>query len=233
VKSASLPAVTGGLVIRFASLFVLVACGGGGQGSSPDAAPGDNDDANVDPPIDASPPEPMPAFTVDGFTSGQLAVDEVGVRPQFIVNGQAALSHINLFLTEAGTQTSCVFAIFPSFVAFDAGSPSNRTFRTIQYDVATSTVVADECGWDDAYVLAEVKAQYGLAEVGWARARFDEDRPGLDVFFDAVMTFPGQSDSIVLAGAGAGFAMADDGTVDGNTLVEPIGGTLDRALYQW
>ena len=217
---------------RFASLVFVAACGGGGS-STPDI------DAPTTPPTpdapspDAPPPEPMPAFIVDGFTTGQLAVDDTGVLATFTVQGQVIPSHIDLFLTATGATSSCTFTIAPAFVAFDTGSPSNRFFKTVRYDVAASTVLLDECHFDDAYVLNEVKNQYGLAEVGWARARFDADRPNLDVFLDADMTFPGQTDSIVRAGGGAGFAMAADGTVDGNTLVEPVGGTLDRALYQW
>jgi hypothetical protein len=213
-------------------LIALTACGGGGNTAPPDAGP-DATPPTIDAAADAPPPEPMPAFIVDGFTTGQLAVDDVGIRDTFTAGGQMFLSHIDLFLTETGATQSCMFSIRPAFVGFDQGTPSNRFFKTVQYDVAASTVLVDQCHFDDAYVLAEVKNQYGLAEVGWARARFDSDRPNLDVFLDADKTFPGQTDSIVRAGGGVGFAMAADGTVDEATLVEPVGGTLDRAVYQW
>jgi hypothetical protein len=149
--------------------LALAACGGG-ESARPDAAAADPDaPAAIDAVIDTPLPEPMPAFVVDGFTTGQLAVAGRRAR-DFTVGGQVLLSHIVLSLTETGAATSCSFVIFPKFVAFDFGSPANRQFKTVQYDVATSTVIADECGWDDAYVLAEVKHQYGLAEVGWARS---------------------------------------------------------------
>ncbi|MEO8705007.1 MAG: hypothetical protein ABI867_33450 [Kofleriaceae bacterium] len=213
------------------SVVVVAACGGGSGTPSVDA--GDPPDPPIDAAIDTPPPEPMPAFTVGSTTSGQLAVDDAGLRAQFTLQGQAALSFMELSLTETGASTSCQFVIFPAFTAFGSGSPANRTFKTVTYDVATSTVISDGCHWDDQYVLDEVKRQWGSAEIGWARARFAEDRPKLDVFFDAEVTFPGDSDSITAVGRGSAFVMSAEGAVDPAVITEPIGGTLDRAVYVW
>jgi hypothetical protein len=165
--------------------------------------------------------------------SGQLAIDDLGVRETFIANGQTFLSVVTLFLTEAGATTSCELTIRPAFTQFGFESTSNRQFKTVTFDVATSTVVEDKCGWDDAYMLAEITNQFGATEIGFTQARFAEDRPALDVLFDAEKTFPGNSANITAVAGGAGFPMAEDGTVDLTTRIEPPGGTLIRGLYQF
>jgi hypothetical protein len=73
---------------------------------------------------------------------------------------------------------------------------------------------------------------WGLAEVGWAQARFPEDRPRLDVILDADKPF-GDSANITRVAGGYGFAMDANDVVDGNTLVEPAQGTLIRGMYQF
>lgn len=219
-------------LVRLVCATCLVACGGGKDNpDTPDASTGDPDAPVADAAVDAA-PEPKPVFRADAFITGQIAVDDAGMRETFKLDGTAFFSHISLSLTEEGATTSCRFVIKPAFVAFDTVSTSTRFFKTVMYDVATSTVLLDECGWDDAYVLAEVKNQWGLAEVGWIQARFAEDRPNLDVIIDADKPF-GDSANITRVAAGVGFAMAEDGTVDGNTLVEPPQGTLIRGLYQF
>lgn len=212
--------------------LVFAACGGGGGGSPQvDGNTPGSDAPAVDAAVDAA-PEPTPAFVADGFITGQIAVDDAGMRDTFIVNGQTVPSHIDLSLTEQGASTSCRFIIAPAFIKLDTISTSTRFVKSVQYDVATSLVLLDECHWDDAYVLAEIKNQWGLAEVGWAQARFAEDRPNLDVIIDAEKPF-GDTDTITRVAGGVGFAMADDGTVDGATLIEPAQGTLIRGLYQF
>ena len=215
---------------RLSVLCILAACGGGG-GNSPDAAPHPDGPAPDMAPPDMPPPEPKPDFVVDGIVTGQLAIDDAGIRATFLTNGQPGISFLTMFLTETGATTGCEFTIAPKFAMFDTGSTSTRQFKTVVYDVAGSTVVEDKCHFDDAYVLAQVQAQWGTVEIGFAQARFAEDRPNVDVFYDATITFPGNSDNIVRAGGGRGFAMAADGTVDSTKIVEPTPGTLLPAVY--
>lgn len=217
-------------VKRLSMLCILAACGGGGGGSSPDAAPNPDGPAPDMPPPDA-PPEPKPELVADGVVTGQLAIDDAGVRATFTTDGQPGISFLTLFLTATGASTGCEFTIAPRFVMFDTGSTSTRQFKTVVYDVAGSTVVEDKCHFDDAYVLAQVAQQWGTVEIGFAQARFAEDRPNVDVFYDAVQPFPGDSDTIVRAGGGRGFAMAPDGSVDSTKIVEPPPGTLLPAVY--
>jgi hypothetical protein len=217
-------------VQRIACIAILAACGGGGNTPTPDGSPPADGLKADGPPIDA-PPEPKPAFVADGFVTGQLAIDDAGIRASFTIGGQPALSFIKLFLTETGASQSCEFVIAPKFVMFDFGSTSTRQFKTVMYDVAGSTVVEDKCHFDDAYVLAEVTKQWGAVEIGFAQARFVEDRPNVDVFYDAVNAFPGQSDTITRAGGGRAFAMAPDGSVDQTMIVEPTPGTLLPGAY--
>jgi len=211
-------------------LSLLGACGGGGGNTSPDAAPHPDGPAPDMAPPDA-PPEPKPEFVVDGVVTGQLAIDDAGVRSTFTINGQSGLSLITLFLTATGATTACEVTIQPRFVMFDTGSTSTRQFKTVVYDVAGSIVVEDKCHFDDAYMLAMVQQQWGTVEIGFAQARFAEDRPNVDVFYDATNPFPNDTANIVRAGGGRGFAMAPDGTVDDKTLVEPPPGTLLPAVY--
>jgi len=212
-------------------LVLAAACGGGGS-SNPDGPPvgGDGPPPVDGPPVDM-PPEPKPAFVPNPSPSGQLAIDDVGVRANFTINGQPAISFMTLLLSETGTSNNCEFTIAPKFVAFGFGSTSTRQFKTVEYDVANSTVVEDKCHWDDAYVLGEVATQWGPVEIGFAQARFTEDRPNVDVFYDAEQTFPNQTANIVVAGGGRAFAMAADGSVDPTMIVEPAPGTLLPAAY--
>jgi hypothetical protein len=216
-------------VKRLVVISILGACGGGG-GSSPDAAPHPDGPAPDMAPPDA-PPEPKPDFVVDGVVTGQLAIDDAGIRATFTTDGQPAISFLTLFLTATGAATGCEFTIAPKFVMFDTGSTSTRQFKTVVYDVAGSTVVEDKCHFDDAYVLAQVQQEWGTVEIGFAQARFAEDRPNVDVFYDATNAFPNDTANIVRAGGGRAFAMAPDGSVDSTKIVEPAPGTLLPAAY--
>lgn len=214
---------------RFSLLVVLAlfgACGDDG-GSSQSV------DAPMSPAIDAPPPEPKPSFTASAQVSGRLAIDDAGIRATFMANMGTESSRVTLSLTEQGSSQSCAFTVRPKFTMFDTGSTSTRSFKTVLIDFATSTVHDDECKWDDAYVLQQLATQFGLYEIGFAQARFVEDRPRVDVFLDSVEPFPNQTANITLAGGGQAYAMAADGTVDVATLVEPTAGTLLPALYEW
>jgi hypothetical protein len=50
----------------------------------------------------------------------------------------------------------------------------------VQLDLGVGPILTDGCGWDDAHILARL-ATMSPAEVGWMRARFEEDRPYLDM----------------------------------------------------
>ena len=93
-------------------------------------------------------------------------------------------------------------------------------------------MLSDQCKWDDAYILQEIHNQFGQVEIGFAQARFAEDRPYLDVFLDAEQTFPNSTANITLAGAGVAWALAADGSV-GSMMVEPAPGTLMPAVYEF
>jgi hypothetical protein len=84
----------------------------------------------------------------------------------------------------------------------------------------------------DAHILAGLAAIEQI-EVGFARARFAEDRPYLDVFLDGDAWLPSGTASIVRTRGGLGSAMSVDGVVDESVRVEPDPGTLDRALYDF
>ena len=198
-------------------LIVLAACGGS-DAAPPDAAP------------DAG--EPKPVFLVENEVTGGLAIDDAGIRATYVIAGATMASVLHLRLTEApGPTESCEFTIAPHFVRFDTGAVADRKFKTVVVDVAASTVVEDLCHWDDAHVLGAVANQWGTAEIGFAQAGFLPDRPKLDVFLDAVFPFLGGLDTILRAGGASAFAMAPDGTVDIEAVVEPAPGTLLPALY--
>lgn len=206
----------------------LAACGGDGGSSPPDGG-GPPPDAAVD----AAPPEPKPAFDASPYVAGSLAIDDAGLRATFSVGGVTEPSRVTVSLTAAGTTTPCEVTLRPAFVSFSTASTSTRQFKTAVLDFATSTVHEDKCKWDDAYILERLAAQFGNYIVGFAQARFAEDRPRIDVFLDAVQPFPNQTANIVLAGGGYGYAMAAGGTINVNALVEPTPGTLVPALYEW
>jgi hypothetical protein len=209
--------------------LLLVACGEQPpEPAGPDAGVTQMADAAVD----APPAEPKPAFTASSSISGQLAIDEVGIRPTFLFQGTQYVSVVVASLTETATNKNCGVTIAPAFVQFSSASTSTRQFKTVVLDFATAKVLQDKCGWDDAYILATLAEQYGHYIVGFAQARFTEDRPDVDVYLDADKPFANQTANIVYAGGGAAWAMAADGTVT-ETRVEPTPGTLVRALYDF
>ncbi|HSD87308.1 MAG TPA: hypothetical protein VLB44_07325 [Kofleriaceae bacterium] len=207
----------------------LAACDA--SSSSPDpAAP---DAAVVTPQPDAPPPgEPKPAFTAGTEIGGQLAIDDTGIRETFTYQGGAYLSVVTVSLTETATNKSCGVTLGPKFVAFGHASTSTRQFKTVVIDFANSKMLEDKCGWDDAYVLAQLDQIFGHYIVGFAQARFAEDQPYVDVYLDAVQPFPNSTANIVRAGGGAAYQMSADGTVT-DTMVQPAAGTLVPALYDF
>ena len=209
-------------------LFLLVACGGGGTGDEPDAGVTGQPDAA----IDAPPVEPKPEFTASASLSGKLAIDDAGIRAQYKYGAAMLPSYVSVSLTQMGSTTSCGMKLKPSFTMFSTGTTSTRSFKTVLIDLSASTVLEDGCKWDDAHVLAKLHEQFGIYEIGFAQARFTEDRPYVDVFLDAEKTFPNSTANITYAGGGVAYGMAADGTV-GNQLVEPAPGTLLPALYDF
>jgi hypothetical protein len=213
-----------------AALAAVAACHG--STSNPDPGEPDSGVAHPDAAIDATPAEPKPAFTVSNSISGQLAIDDAGIRPTFIVNGQTYVSVVIVSLTETATNRNCGVTLAPTFVQFGSASTSTRHFKTVVLDFATATVLDDKCGWDDAYILAQLAAQYGHYFVGFAQARFAEDQPYVDVFLDAEQPFSGSTANIVYAGGGSAYQMMADGTVV-DVMVQPTPGTLVPALYEF
>jgi hypothetical protein len=210
-------------------LLLAAACGSQpSEPAGPDAAVVPMADAA----IDSKPPEPKPAFTASSSIGGQLAIDEVGIRQTFTFQGTQYVSVVVASLTETATNKNCGVTIAPTFVQFSSASTSTRQFKTVVLDFATASVLEDKCGWDDAYILATLAEQYGHYIVGFAQARFAEDRPDVDVFLDADKPFANQTANIVYAGGGAAWSMAADGTVT-ETRVEPTPGTLVRGLYDF
>jgi hypothetical protein len=199
-------------------LALLAACGGS-DAPPPDAVP------------DAG--EPKPVFLVENDVTGAFAIDDAGIRATYVVAGATLDSVLHLQLTEApAPHEPCELTIAPHFVRFDTGAVADRQFKTVVVDVAASTVVEDLCHWDDAFVLAAVANQWGgPLEIGFAQAGFFPDRPKLDLFLDAALPFLGDLDTILIGGGASAFAMAPDGTVDIEAVVEPAPGTLLPALY--
>jgi len=218
--------------MKLASVLVLVAaCDAGG---SPDPDPMGGPDAGVTPDaaVDALPPEPRPAFTAGTSLGGQLAVTDTGLRATFTIQGTEYLSVVNVGLTETATDKHCGIKLSPKFVAFGSSSTSTRQFKTVIIDLAGSTMLEDGCAWDDAYVLQKLGDIFGNYIVGFAQARFVEDRPYLDIYLNATKGLGAGTASIVRAGAGSAYAMAADGSVT-ETLVQPAPGTLLPAVYDF
>lgn len=148
------------------------------EGSTPD--PGETPDAGM-PEVDAGPqpppPEPKPAFTAGSEIGGQLAIDEVGIRASFFIDGEEYLSVVSVGLTDTATMQSCTVKLFPHFVQFGSSSTSTRQFKTVVLDFAQATMLDDGCHWDDAHILQGLATRFGNYIVGFAQARFPEDRP--------------------------------------------------------
>jgi hypothetical protein len=193
-------------------------------------------DAGTDPTPDAppapTPPEPTPAFTAGSSIGGSIAIDDAGIRPTFSINGVLYPSQITVSLTETATSRSCGVTLDPKFVTFSYASTSTRQFKTVVIDLAASTMLEDTCGWDDAYILQQLGDRFGTYIVGFAQARFAEDRPYVDVYLNASKGLGNATASIVRAGGGAAYQMAADGSVVEVT-VQPTPGTLLPALYDF
>lgn len=203
--------------------LAVAACGG----TDPDpAAP----DAAVAQPDAAPPPEPKPAFTAQSEIGGKLAIDDTGIRDTYKVGAVEHHSEIAVSLTETATNTSCGVTLSPKFVQFGSASTSTRQFKTVVIDFAGSKIVDDKCHWDDAWILSQLDQEFGHYIVGFAQARFTEDQPYIDVYYDAVQPFPNSTANIVAAGGGTAYAMNADGSVTVN-MVQPTPGTLVPALY--
>jgi hypothetical protein len=217
--------------VAVASLVLFAACTI--EGSSPD--PMDTPDAGP-PEVDAPlppPPEPTPAFTASSSIGGQLAIDEAGIRETFFIEGVEYLSVINVGLTNTETMQNCGVTLFPKFVQFGSSSTSTRQFKTVVLDFAQATMLKDNCGWDDAHILAGLSTRFGNYIVGFAQARFAEDRPYVDVYLNATNGLGNSTSSITQAGGGTAFAMDAAGNVS-ESVVEPTPGQpLVRAVYDF
>lgn len=212
------------------ALVLLAACDP--QGSMPD--PGETPDAAVPEPDAPEPqPEPSPAFTAGSEIGGQLAIDETGIRRSFFGAGEEYLSVINVGLTDPATNTSCTVKLFPHFVAFGGASTSTRQFKTVVLDFAQAEMLEDGCHWDDAHIFATLAQRFGNYIVGFAQARFAEDRPWVDVYLNAANGLGNSTANITRAGGGAAYAMDAAGNIT-ETMIEPTPGQpLVRALYDF
>jgi hypothetical protein len=181
---------------------------------------------------DAAPVEPKPEFKGSTQIAGKLAIDDAGIRDTYKVGTQQKQSVIFVGLTETATNKACGVTLAPKFVEFGHASTSTRQFKTVILDFANSKVVEDKCGWDDAWILSQLDLQFGHYIVGFSKARFAEDQPYLDVYYDAVQPFPNSTANIVAVGSGSAYGMNPDGSVT-VTMVEPAAGTLVPALYDF
>jgi hypothetical protein len=205
-------------------LVALAAC------ETPDDPAITGPDAAVE--IDAAPPEPKPAFKASDSLGINLAIDDTGIRDTYKSGTVDKPSYVSAYLTDTATNTMCSVKLKPKFVEFGYGSPSGRQFKTVVIDLAASTVLEDKCMWDDAWITSKLDEQFGHYEVGFAQARFEEDRPGLDVFLDADKTFGNDTASYTYAGAGSAQALTADGALS-LMMVEPAPGTLVPAVYKF
>ncbi len=210
-------------------LFVLAACET--SGSTPDpTAPDAGVTPSADAAIDTPPAEPKPAFTTGSEISGQLAIDETGIRPTFLIAGAEYVSIVSVSLTETATGVHCGVKVAPHFVQFGSASTSTRQFKTVVLDFAAAEIVEDSCHWDDAHILAGLADRFGNYVVGFAQARFAEDRPNVDVYLNAAKGLGNSTANITRAGGGAAYQMDANGTVV-ETMVQPTpGAPLVRAL---
>ncbi|MBA3456858.1 MAG: hypothetical protein H0T42_27460 [Deltaproteobacteria bacterium] len=213
---------------------LLLAAAGCDAGGSPDPEHMGGPDAGVtiDAAPDAPPVEPKPAFTAGTSLSGQLAVTSTGIRETFTIQGAEYLSVVNVGLTETGTENHCGIKLSPKFATFSSASTNTRQFKTIVIDLAGSTMLEDNCKWDDAYILQRLGDIFGNYVVGFAQARFTEDRPYLDIYLNASKGLGAGTASVVRAGAGSAYAMAADGSVT-EVMVQPTPGTLLDAVYDF
>ncbi|HUQ53467.1 MAG TPA: hypothetical protein VM692_14670 [Gammaproteobacteria bacterium] len=179
-----------------------------------------------------APNEPKPAFSASTMISGKLAIDDTGIRETYKRQGDVKPSVVSVGLTETATTKNCGVTLAPKLVQFGSASTSTRQFKTVVLDFANSKIVEDTCGWDDAWILSQLDQQFGHYIVGFAKARFAEDQPYLDVYYDAVQPFPNSTANIVSTGSGSAYGMNADGSIT-LTMVEPTPGTLLPALYSF
>jgi hypothetical protein len=171
---------------------------------------------------DLGPTEPTPEFTLNTGSGGQIGIDGDGIRT-YIYDGEEYLSVLSISLREAEADESCSILLEPAFYSFGTKSTTTRTFAAVTMDLGASWILEDNCGWDDDYILAELDGQY--VTVGFTRARFEEDRPYLDVYYPETMT--------TVVGGGIAWAIDVNGVVDESTTVEPTGGVFVPGVYQW
>jgi hypothetical protein len=213
--------------------LLLAACGATGDDDSGNLPGTDapSADATVDAAVDA-PPEPMPAFRV-AHISGDLAVDDNGIRADYRFNGVARVSSLTLSLYDPddGAGDYCHVTMTPVFVGFVIRSTSFRQFKAVQLDLGAGPILTDDCGWDDAHMLARL-ATMSPAAVGWMQARFEEDRPYLDLYNGGGI-LPEDIAAQINPASVLGYAMDADGNARTGELAQPLPGTLVPGVYQY
>ncbi len=178
------------------------------------------------------PPElPKPEFVVLTSFGGELAVTSTGLRDTFVFDGQERTSSVEVSLKAEGFEI-CVVVVRPTFAEFGYGSPRNRAFGTVLVNLGGGEILTDECGWDQQHVLTELSA-LGLAEFGFAEARFEEDRPGLDVYTEVTWPVEGFANRVDAGRGQAFFIDPNSGQVNTSSSIQPVPGTLFPGLYTW
>lgn len=208
--------------------LLLAACGAAGDDDNGDLPA--TDGPMVDATIDA-PPEPMPTFGVQGI-SGYLAIDDSGVRVEYRLNGVAQVSSLTVHLFDPDVSDShCEITMPPTFTGFVIRSTSFRRFKAVQLDLGVGPILTDGCGWDDAHILARL-ATMSPAETGWMQARFEEDRPYLDLYTGGGI-LPEDIAAQINPGSVLGYAMDAAGNARTAELVQPLPGTLLPGVYMY
>ena len=181
-----------------------------------------------------TPPEPTPAFTISKHPGGWLAVREDGLYP-FELDGYIFPPLLVLYLFEQRDDEpyadGCSVTITPGFDDFASEHVSNKPRGTVVFNPRGSVVLDDECGWDDAWILAELDRQWGQFEIGFV----DGDYPGLiDVTWVPHGEYSFGIANSTLSNSGSAFVLNGDGTVDGSATVSvPYGHSLPTAMYQF
>lgn len=178
-------------------------------------------------------PQPTPAFRMLGV-SGAIAIDDGAIRAEYRRDGLTNTSDVVVTLAEdlgnGSYGDACDVRLPAALVAMTQRSTATHEYNVVRLDLA-QPIAGDGCGWDDAYLEAELAA-LGPVDVGFAEDSndADDDAQDLDVLYDG--PWLEGSPAIVYTGGATGYAMDADGTVS-DTAVNWLPGVFERGLYEF
>ena len=175
--------------------------------------------------------EPTPAFSIGPSPRFLLAIDEEGIRPNFVSNGETVPSAITLVLQNEDDRAAptCELLLSPAFDRFASRDSEDVStpFRAVVINLGAGTILHDTCEWDDDYLLRELEGKtimlgFSPAPNGFGRFHLYSERS---------WPYDSEAASIVELAAAVALTMDETGVVNDTQFVVFDDSGLPRGLY--